>query len=107
MPQGQFMFLVPVLVYVYMNHPDFQSVADSVNASLSTMPTDTLRSQMRAPFVLSEVLPVGLLGAFAAAKAPKSPTGSTSDRTNGALIWLLNVSVGMVESDAFTESATD
>ena len=66
MPQGQFMFLVPVLVYVYMNHPDFQSVADSVNASLSTMPTDTLRSQMRAPFVLSEVLPVGLLGAFAA-----------------------------------------
>ena len=60
------MFLVPVLVYVYMNHPDFQSVADSVNASLSTMPTDTLKSQMRAPFVLSEVLPVGLLGAFAA-----------------------------------------
>ena len=59
MPQGQFMFLVPVLVYVYMNHPDFQSVADSVNASLSTMPTDTLKSQMRAPFVLSEVLPVG------------------------------------------------
>ena len=43
MPQGQFMFLVPVLVYVYMNHPDFQSVADSVNASLSTMPTDTLK----------------------------------------------------------------
>ena len=66
MPQGQFMFLVPVLVYVYMNHPDFQSVADSVNASLATMPTDTLKSQMRAPFVLSEVLPVGLLGAFAA-----------------------------------------
>ena len=43
MPQGMFMFLVPVLVYVYMNHPDFQSVADSVNASLSTMPTDTLK----------------------------------------------------------------
>ena len=52
MPQGQFMFLVPVLVYVYMNHPDFQSVADSVNASLATMPTDALKSQMRAPFVL-------------------------------------------------------
>ena len=45
-----------------MNHPDFQSVADSVNASLSTMPTETLKTQMRAPFVLSEVLPVGLLG---------------------------------------------
>ena len=66
LPQGLFMFLVPVLVYVYLNHPDYQSVADSVNASLSTLSTDTLMSQMRAPFVLSEVLPVGLLGAFAA-----------------------------------------
>ena len=65
-PQGLFMFLVPVLVYVFMNHPDYQSVADSVNSSLSGLSTDTLRSQMRAPFVLSEVLPVGLLGAFAA-----------------------------------------
>ena len=66
LPQGLFMFLVPVLVYVFMNHPDYQSVADSVNSSLSGLSTDTLRSQMRAPFVLSEVLPVGLLGAFAA-----------------------------------------
>ena len=66
LPQGLFMFLVRVLVYVFMNHPDYQSVADSVNSSLAGLSTDTLRSQMRAPFVLSEVLPVGLLGAFAA-----------------------------------------
>ena len=66
LPQGLFMFLVPVLVYVFMNHPDYQSVAESVNSSLAGLSTDTLRSQMRAPFVLSEVLPVGLLGAFAA-----------------------------------------
>ena len=66
LPQGLFMFLVPGLVYVFMNHPDYQSVADSVNSSLAGLSTDTLRSQMRAPFVLSEVLPVGLLGAFAA-----------------------------------------
>ena len=66
LPQGLFMFLVPVLIYVFMNHPDYQSVADSVNSSLAGLSTDTLRSQMRAPFVLSEVLPVGLLGAFAA-----------------------------------------
>ena len=66
LPQGLFMFLVPVLIYVFMNHPDYQSVADSVSSSLESLSTDTLRSQMRAPFVLSEVLPVGLLGAFAA-----------------------------------------
>ena len=65
-PQGLFIFLVPVLTYVFMNHPDFQSVADSVNTTLSSLETDTLKSQMRAPIVLSEVLPVGLLGAFAA-----------------------------------------
>ena len=65
-PQSLFIFLVPVLTYVFMNHPDFQSVADSVNATLSSLETDTLKSQMRAPIVLSEVLPTGLLGAFAA-----------------------------------------
>ena len=65
-PQGLFIFLVPVLAYVFMNHPDFQSVADSVNATLNSLETDTLKSQMRAPIVLSEVLPAGLLGAFAA-----------------------------------------
>tara|TARA_B100000767_G_C19749345_1_gene530012 strand:+ start:8 stop:2095 length:2088 start_codon:yes stop_codon:yes gene_type:complete len=65
-PQSTFIFLVPVLIYVYMNHPDFQSVANSVNMSLQSLPTDTLQSQMRAPVVLSEILPIGLLGAFAA-----------------------------------------
>jgi SSS family solute:Na+ symporter len=65
-PQGLFIFLVPVLTYVFMNHPDFQSVADSVNITLSSLESDTLKSQMRAPIVLSEVLPAGLLGAFAA-----------------------------------------
>ena len=65
-PQATFIFLVPVLIYVYMNHPDFQSVANSVNMSLQSLSTDTLQSQMRAPVVLSEILPIGLLGAFAA-----------------------------------------
>jgi SSS family solute:Na+ symporter len=49
-----------------MNHPDYQHIADSVNTSLASLSSDTLKGQMRAPFVLSEILPVGLLGAFAA-----------------------------------------
>ena len=65
-PQGMFMFLVPVLVYVLMNHPDYAHIADSVNSSLTSLSSDTLKGQMRAPFVLSEILPVGLIGAFAA-----------------------------------------
>ena len=65
-PQGLFIFLVPVLTYVFMNHTDYTLVAESVNSSLDSLDSETLKSQMRAPIVLSEVLPVGLLGAFAA-----------------------------------------
>lgn len=66
MPQGLFMFLVPVLVYVLMNHPDYADIAKSVNASLDTLSSGSMKTQMRAPFMLSEILPVGLIGAFAA-----------------------------------------
>jgi SSS family solute:Na+ symporter len=66
LPQGLFFLLVPVLIYVFMNHADYASVAASVELSLQNLETDTLRSQMRGPIVLSTVLPIGLLGAFAA-----------------------------------------
>ena len=66
LPQGLFFLLVPVLLYVYMNHPEHQHIAASVQASLDQLETDTLRSQMRGPLILSTVLPVGLMGAFAA-----------------------------------------
>ena len=46
-PQGLFMFLVPVLVYVFMN-TRLSVRCDSVNSSLAGLSTDTLRSQMRA-----------------------------------------------------------
>lgn len=64
--QGLFFLLVPVLIYVFMNHYAYNDVAETVNRSLAQMETDTIRSQMRGPLVLSTVLPLGLLGAFAA-----------------------------------------
>ena len=66
LPQGLFFLLVPVLIYVFMNHGDYNNIATSVELSLKDLDTDTLRSQMRGPVVLSTVLPIGLLGAFAA-----------------------------------------
>tara|TARA_X000001036_G_scaffold71561_1_gene62881 strand:+ start:85 stop:1293 length:1209 start_codon:yes stop_codon:yes gene_type:complete len=66
LPQGLFFLLVPVLIYVFMNHADYKSIVSSVDLSLQSLGTDTLRSQMRGPIVLSTVLPIGLLGAFAA-----------------------------------------
>ena len=64
LPQGLFFLFVPVVIYVFMNHPDYQSVATSVNATLDGLGSDTLKSQLRGPMVLSNVLPVGLMGAF-------------------------------------------
>tara|TARA_B100000073_G_scaffold79182_1_gene60067 strand:+ start:5809 stop:7869 length:2061 start_codon:yes stop_codon:yes gene_type:complete len=66
LPQGLFFLLVPVLLYVFMNHPEHQHIAASVQSSLDQFETQTLRSQMRGPLILSTVLPVGLMGAFAA-----------------------------------------
>jgi len=66
LPQGLFFLLVPVLLYVFMNHSDYAHIASSVNHSLDQLSTDTLKSQMRGPYILSVILPHGLLGAFAA-----------------------------------------
>jgi SSS family solute:Na+ symporter len=66
LPQGLFFLLVPIIIYVFMNHADYAPVAESVKAALVEFDTDALKTQLRAPLVLSEVLPIGLLGAFAA-----------------------------------------
>ena len=65
-PQALFFLFAPITIYVFMNHVDYQSLAVSVNSSIDQLATDSLRTQLRAPLVLSKVLPVGLLGAFAA-----------------------------------------
>jgi len=65
-PQAIFFLFAPIAIYVFMNHVDYQSISLSVNTSLDQFNSDSLRTQMRAPIVLSEILPVGLMGAFAA-----------------------------------------
>ena len=42
LPQGLFFLLVPVLLYVYHEPPDFSYIADAVNLSLDQLSTDTL-----------------------------------------------------------------
>ena len=63
-----FWFIVifaPLVANVVLSHPDFTSVADSVNASLNQIDNEMVRHQMITPVVLGELLPVGLLGCFA------------------------------------------
>jgi solute:Na+ symporter, SSS family len=66
MPQTLFFLFVPIVAYTLMNHSDYSHLATAVNASLAGVGSDTLISQLRVPLVLSHILPVGLLGAFAA-----------------------------------------
>ena len=66
LPQTLFFLFIPIVAYTLMNHVDYSAISSSVNATLDTVPTDTLQSQLRVPLALANVLPRGLLGAFAA-----------------------------------------
>ncbi len=64
--QDVFMTLIPILVFTVLHHPQWMGFADGVNQQLSTIDNQAVANQMRAPLVLAGLLPVGLLGAFAA-----------------------------------------
>jgi solute:Na+ symporter, SSS family len=65
-PQNLFLVFVPIVIYTILHHPDFAAMAERVNLQLVGVEREAIRSQLRAPLVLVEVLPHGLLGAFAA-----------------------------------------
>jgi SSS family solute:Na+ symporter len=65
-PRILFVLLVPIVAYTVLHHPDFAARAAYVNEMLSGAESETLRNQLRVPVVLTAILPVGLMGAFAA-----------------------------------------
>jgi SSS family solute:Na+ symporter len=65
-PQGLFILFVPIIIYTVMHHPDFAGVAESVQAAIAGAGSEAVQSQLRGPVVLTKILPVGLIGAFAA-----------------------------------------
>ena len=66
MPQFLALFMIPVIAYTVMHHADFAGLRASVEGGLAGAQTDAIASQLRVPLVLMEMLPAGLLGAFAA-----------------------------------------
>ena len=52
--------------FTLMHHPDFAGAAAKVNTVLNGIANEQIRSQMTVPAALQYILPVGLLGAFAA-----------------------------------------
>jgi SSS family solute:Na+ symporter len=65
-PQGLFLLFVPIILYTVMHHPDFTHIATSVESAISGAGNEAIQSQLRGPLVLARLLPVGLMGAFAA-----------------------------------------
>jgi SSS family solute:Na+ symporter len=58
--------LAPIFIYAVMHHPAYADIAANVNGTLATIDNEAIRTQVLVPVALSNILPVGLLGAFAA-----------------------------------------
>ncbi|UCG51780.1 MAG: sodium:solute symporter family protein [Candidatus Latescibacterota bacterium] len=65
-PQNLLLLFVPIIAYTVMNHADFAANAAHVNGILDGLDSKPIQAQLRVPLVLTTLLPVGLLGAFAA-----------------------------------------
>jgi SSS family solute:Na+ symporter len=63
---GLFLVFVPIVAYTFWHGPAFAEAAASVRPVLDGLGSEALRSQLTVPVALTKLLPVGLMGAFAA-----------------------------------------
>ena len=59
-------FLIPLVAYMIMHHPEYAEQANAVLAKLATIPNEQVRDQMLVPATMNLYMPVGLAGAFVA-----------------------------------------
>jgi solute:Na+ symporter, SSS family len=59
--------VLPIAIRTMMHHPAYADQAASVNDALSPLATAALQSEMRTPYAVAVLFPVGLLGLFCAA----------------------------------------
>jgi SSS family solute:Na+ symporter len=64
---GLGLFLLPLAAFVLMHHPDFAPQAATVEAAMSALGNEQVRSQMLVPAAVAQMLPAGMLGALAGA----------------------------------------
>ncbi len=65
-PQNLFLLIVPIIAYTVLHHPDFAAIAEHVRAVVGGIDNEAVQSQLRTPIVLTHLLGMGLMGAFAA-----------------------------------------
>ncbi len=59
-------FMLACGAYAFMHLAEFAPAAAVVNASLSAIPNEAVRTQMTVPMVLAHILPIGIKGMFCA-----------------------------------------
>jgi SSS family solute:Na+ symporter len=63
---GLFLVFVPIVAYTFWHGPRFAGAAASVRPILDGLGNEAMRAQLTVPVALTKLLPVGLMGAFAA-----------------------------------------
>ena len=67
LPLNLMLLFIPIVAYTVMHHPDFLTQSENVKIVLEGVTSDTIKSQLTVPLVLTHFLPKGLMGAFAVA----------------------------------------
>lgn len=63
---GLFLVFVPVIAYTVFHHGDFRGIVETIQPVLDGAGPKAVQTQLLVPLVLTKLLPVGLMGAFAA-----------------------------------------
>ncbi len=67
-PKMLFLVFIPIIAFTILHHADFSAISGSVNNTLTGVDTGidgrAIQNQLRIPLVLSEILPVGMMGLF-------------------------------------------
>ena len=61
------LLIIPICAFTLMHHGNFTSQAQEVHQMLDTITNEAVQKQMLVPIALTKMLPVGLMGLFAAA----------------------------------------
>ncbi len=65
MPHYAALMLVSLAALVVLRLPEYAQQAESIQATLATIPSETIQGQMRVPIAMVHVLPIGIKGLFA------------------------------------------
>ncbi|MDZ7292223.1 MAG: sodium:solute symporter [candidate division KSB1 bacterium] len=65
-PQVLLLLFIPICAYTVMHHADFATQAANVQTTLGQVKDRIIESQLTVPLVLTQFLPMGLMGAFTA-----------------------------------------